>query len=231
MSNFAFLKTEWPDLFDAASKTESLAHPDTRAACFYARRTLELAMDWLYKHDKTLKQPYETTLSALIFEPTFRNLAGSAILAKTRIIKDLGNLAVHSNKPVRPEDSLTATKELFHVLYWVARTYARGAKPPPALGFDAATLPRTTPLPRQTVEQLQRLEEALHERDARLAELQKGQAALDEELARLRAEVAEAKKQNAAQPDTHDYSEAETRDTSSTCCCANQAGRWINGRP
>ena len=37
-------------------------------------------------------------------------------------------------------------------------------------------------------------------------------ATLDEELKRLRAEVAEAKKANAAAPDTHDYSEAETRD-------------------
>src|SRR5207245_1658002 len=32
------------------------------------------------------------------------------------------------------------------------------------------------------------------------------------ELARLRAEIAEAKKANAARPDDHDYSEAETRD-------------------
>ena len=37
-------------------------------------------------------------------------------------------------------------------------------------------------------------------------------AALDEELQRLRAEVAAAKQAAAAQPDTHDYSEAETRD-------------------
>src|SRR6185437_380886 len=37
-------------------------------------------------------------------------------------------------------------------------------------------------------------------------------SALDAELVRLRAEVAEAKKAAAAQPDTHDYSEAETRD-------------------
>ena len=40
-SNFDFLQAEWPDLQDAASKAESLAHPDPRAACFYARRTLE----------------------------------------------------------------------------------------------------------------------------------------------------------------------------------------------
>ena len=35
---------------------------------------------------------------------------------------------------------------------------------------------------------------------------------LDEELKRLRAEVAEARRAATAQPDTHDYSEAETRD-------------------
>jgi hypothetical protein len=38
MSNFAFLKAEWPELRDAASKAEALAYPDSRAACFYARR-------------------------------------------------------------------------------------------------------------------------------------------------------------------------------------------------
>ena len=31
MSNFAFLKTEWPDVHDAASKAEALAYPDARA--------------------------------------------------------------------------------------------------------------------------------------------------------------------------------------------------------
>ena len=36
--------------------------------------------------------------------------------------------------------------------------------------------------------------------------------ALDDELQKLREEVAAAKKANTAQPDTHDYSEAETRD-------------------
>ena len=30
MSNFAFLKAEWPDMHDAASKAESLAYPDPR---------------------------------------------------------------------------------------------------------------------------------------------------------------------------------------------------------
>jgi hypothetical protein len=42
MSNFAFLQTDWPDLHEAATRAESLAFGDARAACFYARRALEL---------------------------------------------------------------------------------------------------------------------------------------------------------------------------------------------
>ena len=73
MSNFAFLSLpEWTFLFESASKAEDLANTDARASCFYARRTLELGVAWLYKHDTSLKLPYQDKLSALIHEPTFR---------------------------------------------------------------------------------------------------------------------------------------------------------------
>ena len=117
MSNFTFLKPEWPDLHDAAAKAESLAYPDARTACFYARRTLELAAHWLYKHDPSLKLPYQEHLSALIHEPTFRDAVGPAVFAKARVLKELGNLAVHSPKPVRQLDAITATRELFHFCF------------------------------------------------------------------------------------------------------------------
>ena len=211
-SQFEFLRDEWPMLFDPAAKAESLVYPDSRSSCFHARRALELAVHWLYKHDATLKLPYQDHLSALIHAPTFRNAVGPAIFAKIKVIKDLGNLAVHSHKPVRQFDALTATKELFHVMFWLARTYGRGTKPADGLSFNADLLPKASPAPPQTLEQLQNLESQLRERDEKLAELLSGRKALDDELERLRIEVAEAKKQNAARPDDHNYSEAETRD-------------------
>lgn len=212
-SNFHFLEAEWPELHAAAIKAEALAYPDARAACFYARRALELAVHWLYRHDGALKLPYQDHLSALIHELSFRDTVGPARYAKLRLIKDLGNLAVHSTKTVRPFDALTAVRELFHVCFWLAHTYARTAQgqPPTGIAFDPALLPQTSPVPRQTQAQLQKLAEQLAEKDAKLSELLTGKAALDEELAQLRAQIAAAKKQNAAQPDTHDYSEAETR--------------------
>ncbi|MGE0544506.1 MAG: DEAD/DEAH box helicase family protein [Dehalococcoidia bacterium] len=211
MSNFAFLQAEWPEVFEAATKAESLVYPDARVACFYARRALELAVAWLYQHDRTLRLPYQDHLSALIHDPSFRQVAGPAVFTKAKLIKDLGNEAVHRAGPVRESGALTAVRELFHVAYWLARTYARAAKPAGRWEFDERHLPRTSPVPPQTRAQLQSLADQLAASDARLTALLSDKAALDEELTRLREEVAQAKAANIAQPDTHDYSEAETR--------------------
>ena len=213
MSNlFAFLQPEWPDIHESAVKAASAVYPDPRTACFYARRTLELAVAWMFKHDPALRLPYQDNLSALIHEPTFKTTAGEAVFSKARLINTLGNQAVHSHRPIQPSDAATAVRELFHFGYWLARSYARGTKPGAGLVFDTIALPKFAPLPKQTVEQLQKLEGGLRERDEKLSALLADKTALDAELTRLRAEVAEARKIATAQPDTHDYSEAETRD-------------------
>ncbi len=212
MSNFVFLQSEWPQVFADAQKAEAQVIPDPRAACFYARRTLESAIAWLYKSDAALKLPYQDNLSALIHEPTFKNTVGAKIFVKAKLIKNLGNLAAHSHKPLQERDSMVAVRELFHLCFWLARTYGKTAKPADGLTFDPTLLPKTSPLPPQTLTQIQQLEAQLAEKDTRLTELLTGKAALDAELERLRAEIAAIKKQNAETPDTHNYSEAETRD-------------------
>ena len=212
MSLFAFLEAEWPAIFEAAGRAAQAANSDPRAACFYARRALELAVAWAFKHDSSLRLPYQDNLSALIHEPTFKAVTGEAVFSKARVITRLGNQAVHSHRPIATADAVVALRELFHFSYWLAHTYARGTRPVPGLTFDPSALPTATPLPKHTIEQLQKLEAALHERDERLTALLADREVLDAELTRLRAEVAEAKRAAAAQPDTHDYSEAETRD-------------------
>jgi type I restriction enzyme, R subunit len=212
MSNFSFLQPEWPQLFADGQKAEELVVPDPRTACFYARRTLELAVTWLYKSDPAFKLPYQENLSALIHEPTFKATVGQRIFIKAKLIKDLGNLAAHSHKPLQQLDSMAAVRELFHICFWLARTYGKAAKPADGLTFDPTLLPKTSPVPPQTLAQLQQLESQLAEKDIKLTELLTGKAAVDAELERLRAEIAAIKKQNTETPDTHNYSEAETRD-------------------
>jgi len=212
VSQFSFLQREWTAVFDAAAKAEAAVHADPRAACFYARRALELAVGWAYKHDAALQLPYQDKLSALIHEPSFKLAAGEAVFSKAQVINTLGNRAVHGQRAIPTADALVAVRELFHVAYWLARTYGRAARPAPDLTFDPGALPKSTPAPIQTAEQLQRLEAGLRERDEKLAALLSDKTTLDEELQRLRAEVAAAKQAAALLPDTHDYSETETRD-------------------
>jgi type I restriction enzyme R subunit len=212
-TNFGFLESEWPQIYESAVKAESFVFPDPGTACIHARRTLELAMQWLFKSDSSLRPPYQDNLSALVHEPTFVQVAGLPIQAKARVIIEHGNRAAHaSGRVVTSDNALAAVRELFHFTFWMARTYARGPKPTDTLVFLPMLLPKTSPIPPQTRAKLKELEETLSTKDAQLTELIKGQAAQDAELQRLRAEVAAAKQRNEQIPDTHDYSEAQTRD-------------------
>lgn len=220
MTQFAFLSADFSDLQQHAEKAEKLALSDPRGACFWARLTLETALKWLYRRDPELRHPYERTLAALIAEPSLQALTGPAIVTKARYIKDQGNRAAHDDrKPLSPQDSATTVRELFHVCYWIARTYAKGAKPDPALKFDVGKLEKTMTITASTVAQIQKMREqqdaavkALEQaEDARKAS-EEGRKTLEEELSRLRVEVAAARKANQAVPDPHDYDEAATRD-------------------
>ncbi len=212
MSNFSFLQAEFPAVFEAARQAEAHGHSDPRAACFYARRALELAVTWLYRHDRSLRMPYREDLAAMIHEPGFQQAAGAAISSKARLIKDLGNRAVHDARPMQPGEALAATRELFHFGYWLARSYARSARPAPDLAFDAALLPQPVgKAPQQSTEQLRRLQAQLQERDAALQALAAERDGMAELLAQAQADVAKALAANRAVPDTHDYDEATTR--------------------
>lgn len=211
MSNFAFLQLEWHIVYDAAHRAEEAVYGDPRTACFYARRGLELAVAWLYAHDKAFKVPYQDNLNAFIFEPTFRKAVGDALFTKARLIKDLGNMAVHSNKKVLETDAISATRELFHFCFWLARNYGRASRPAPNLNFSLDLIPKATAAAALTQGQLQKLANELTEKNEALHVLRNEKAELDAELQRLRAEVTKAKQANAAEPDTHDYLEADTR--------------------
>ena len=218
-SQFSFLTVEFPEVFALAARAEGLARNDPRAACFYSRLALETALDWLYRHDGALKTPYDTTLSALIHEPTFRQLVGVALTGKARAIKDLGNRAVHETRAVPPTDGAASVRELFHFCYWLARTYCRGEKPPGTITFSLDALPRNASVPVERLDQLHAAADryieavkAREEAERQRQESEAGRAALEAELASLRAQVEAAKAANQKVPDPHDYKEAETRD-------------------
>ncbi len=220
MSQFAFLSADFPDLLSHAAKAEALALSDPRGACFWARLTLETALKWLYRSEPALSHPYGRELAALIAEPSLTKLAGIAVVAKARYVKDQGNRAAHDGgSPLNAQDAKTTLRELFHICYWLAHTYAVKLRPDPAQVFDPAKLEKSLTISASTVAQILKLREEHDQAAKKLEEAEKarraseeGRKALEAELAALRAQIAEFRQLNTKTFDPHDYNEAATRD-------------------
>lgn len=212
-SNFDFLRSAFPQLYTHAVQAEGLVFVNPRACCFYTRFALEQTVLWLYETDPNLRLPYENSLGALIHEPSFQQRLKPGLFPKIRLIQKLGNKAVHQSAAVPEADALRLVQELFHLLYWLARSYSRQGRTLPDLTFDRAQIPRPTNPADQalTQQQLQDLSAQLSQTDAlRRIEAERRQQT-EAELEAARAEIAAIRQANAAAADPHDYHEADTR--------------------
>ena len=205
-SQYALIANQWPELHAEAMRVEECALSDPRTACFYARRTIELLVEWVYDNDSQLQRPYGYgPLADLIYAADFRELAGEE-MRRFRLLKDLGNKAVHRIDPIRPGDAVLAAGELFQVLRWLTLTYGREPERVRGQRFDPALLPSKAAAAAaqvQSREQLEALADQLAERDQQLRDQRQASLASQEELERLRAEITALRKANqaAAKPD------------------------------
>lgn len=211
MSNFEFMPTSLRAITDSARKAEGHIMGDPRAACFHARFALEAIVHWLYRHDAKLQMPYDQSLGALLYEPSFMGRMPEAVFQKAKVIQKQGNQAAHSQRMVRQYDAMQVVKELHHVCFWLVRTYAPEAAEQ-ARAWDPALVPPAPStggvVPR---ERLETLETELAEKNAAALKHQQERDALDEELQSLRAQLQEIREASQAQTDTHDYREVDTR--------------------
>ena len=205
MTNFAFLPNDFKNLSQAAKLAEGHILGDPRAACFHARFALEAVVHWLYRHDASLRMPYDNKLGALLHEPTFMNLLPEAVFQKARVIQKVGNIAVHQTKPIETQSAMQVVKELHHVCYWLVRTYAPSASREGAAWRDDRVpkpLDKSEAVPRA---ELKALEEKLAAQHEAALKQQKERDALDQELQTLRQELAALREAREQEPDTHDY--------------------------
>ncbi|WP_419854638.1 DEAD/DEAH box helicase family protein [Candidatus Poriferisodalis sp.] len=219
-SQFSFLRTEFRPEFDAATRAEGYALSDPGAAVIYARKCLESAVKWAYQHDRSLPEPYDDTLGARLNEAAFKALEGGRVFNVARKIQLAGNRAVHESKARSKLEAVEIVSALFQFCFWFALNYGRSSKPDPALRFNPHRLLDSGKAEQASLRERQELEERLERETAelasaqlRLAESTRTADELSAELAKLRAEVAAAKKQAAETipPEAYDWSEAETR--------------------
>lgn len=233
MTNFRFLDSEFKSLLESAKGAEQLVYSDPRACCMRTRHALEQVVHWLYEHDRDLRMPYDRSLNALLTNRDFEQLPPPQVLQKMRLIQKAGNQAVHGSGAISFSDSMKLVRELFHVLFWLARTYTRASDPksidasfdekrvPTLVSADDAVSFTRDELKKQEArfqEQikaqhatLEAREASIAEQAATLAEREALLAQVNADLAVARAELAKAKATNLAVPDTHDYDEADTR--------------------
>lgn len=211
MSNFAFLPAQFRTIAEAATQAESHIQRDPRAACFHARFALESVVLWLYRYERSLSRPYDQNLGALLHEPSLQNLLPQAVFQKARLIHKIGNRAVHEPRPVKPQDALQAVKDLQHLCYWLVRTYTPSSAQI-AVTWDDQQIPpaldHSQVVPRSALEAL---EKQLAEQNEALLRQQQERDKLDAEFQALQQQLAQARATAQQIPDTHDYSEADTR--------------------
>ena len=114
MSNFEYIKEEFPDFYETATACEQYIHTDTRAAAFYIRLTLESSVKWLFANDPNLTQPYNPKgLGAFVYDYGFKNLVPRDIQDGIHLAMRVGNETAHTGRKPKEFEVTKALEAVF----------------------------------------------------------------------------------------------------------------------
>ncbi|MDC7124864.1 MAG: DEAD/DEAH box helicase family protein [Spirochaetales bacterium] len=208
-SNFNYLKeSNISGIQETAILCEKNGLVDPRVCCMYARLTLERTLQWMYRYDAELSQPWEDTLAAMLKERSFRETTPPHIYNTCEYIRKYGNKAVHDHRNINSDSSIFIVQSLFNVLHWFYRAYFDQNI---THTFDQSLIP-TGEKKKTTVVKVKAIAKDVSDKHKKEIEAEKAKNnQLTEEITRLKQELAAKKKEAGALPDNFDYSEAETR--------------------
>ena len=225
MSNFTFIKADFPQLYEDVVEAERLTFDSPKSAAILCRGTLENAINWLYENDRKLTRPWRSDLSTLMSEHCFSEQFNAKLLSELHLVRKIGNQAAHGTK-VNENDALASLKYLFRFLRHLAIYYGKSV--PATQVFDEALIPRPVSDGKAVsasddAKQLKKLQDNLEykNREARkaeqeIAEQAKTNAQLKAQLEQAQAEFAAIKRAREKAVDLAtavplEISEAETR--------------------
>ncbi|GHV48184.1 DEAD/DEAH box helicase [Clostridia bacterium] len=125
MTNFEFLKskTEFAAFADACVEAETSVAVSPALCALACRKSVELAVKWLYSADSSLTLPFNDNLSALIYNPTFTDVVDADIVNKLKYIVKLGNLAAHTGKGIKRNEAVVSLSNLFDFIGFIDYCY------------------------------------------------------------------------------------------------------------
>lgn len=190
--NFDFLKREdgYYDLFANACIEAERIYATSPAMCAVGcRKALELAVKWVYAADSTIRMPYKDNLSSLLHEETFRRCVDEVVWRRALAINKLGNLSVHTERTVRPQDAILALRALFDFVDWIDYCYGRDYV---SRSFDERKVPLAgISLTRRQIEVIRSREALLVQRDETIKELEEKVRSMSDELTAARQQNAQ----------------------------------------
>jgi len=203
MSNFNFIKADFPQLHADVIQAEQLVSISPKAAAVLSRSVLENAVNWLYEHERTLIRPWRTDLSTLMHADEFKALFNHTMFGELNLIRKIGNAAAHPNtttQNITQKDALASLKYLFRFLRFLAIYY--GKTTPETQTFDDSLIPSTTQTQNKPQEQKQLADlikdihaknEANRQAEQKILAQAKENALLKQQLAQQQLELAQRK--------------------------------------
>lgn len=138
ITNFGFLQTEFPEIYQEAAEAEKHAVTAPKYGALLCRSALEKAVRWLYDHDPDLILPWDTKLASLIHEPCFQQLLTQKMFQEINLIRLTGNNSAHG-KNVSKNESFVSLKCLYRFLSFLSKYYSEGN--PDIAPFDETLIP------------------------------------------------------------------------------------------
>jgi len=219
-TNFYFLKEEWQEFYQRSHKAEQLVITDPRTSLTYARMALELAVNWMYRHDPDLDFPYDKSLNSLMKQHEFKQEISHKLYTDIDIVRKTGNLAIH-NKDVSSVDSEKVITNLYYFAKWFAKSYTSADLGDIGM-FDYSILPATgkESLNKRELDALKKKLDAesaeyqhkLHESAEQYKKLLEENELLRKQLNKEREQIASNKAQAVSEDNSsHPRDEKETR--------------------
>lgn len=205
MSNFDFLKQEFPELWEKASQAERFAKTDPVESCFNSRACLEVAVNWMFNNDEALVMPFRPKLSDLMYDEAFGDILKpfGNLLYEVHTIRKVGNDAVHNGK-VGARQSIHLLEILFRFMGFISAYYGANEVRQP-LQLEESLIPTGDELKKSKLqiqllqEKLQALEEEKLAQLEQLKEREEENDLLKQNNKQHRRELKERREQRAAQ--------------------------------
>ncbi|MEQ8879106.1 MAG: DEAD/DEAH box helicase family protein, partial [Cyclobacteriaceae bacterium] len=140
-SNFDFLKSEWPAIFDRMRLAESRVYAEPISTAGYCRTSIEESLFHIYKAE-CLELPYNTELFNLMKNRDIEQLIPYQLLNGIHYSRKTGNSAAHFNpRKVSGEEALISIKYTYSFLKWFANNYSE-VKPELPGPFNENIIPK-----------------------------------------------------------------------------------------